>query len=60
MDEPEQRTGLHCPIGDHQVLLSFVNDADAQEFRDWWALEGWGAFKAWDDSGKYMNGDANQ
>ena len=51
MDEPEQINAVRCPISDHRVLLQFTNDTDAQEFRDWWALEGWDIFKAWHESG---------
>ena len=58
MDEPQQLNKVQCPIADHRVLLSFTNDEDAQEFREWWALEGWDTFKTWHESGRFIDGKA--
>lgn len=27
-------------VADHQVFMSFRNDSDAAEFRDWWSDQG--------------------
>lgn len=35
-------------VPDHEVLIVFVNDDDALDFRDWLADEGWRRFADWE------------
>ena len=32
---------------EHEVWLSFAEDADAEMFVDWWGTKGWQGFAAW-------------
>lgn len=34
-------------LGDHQHLISFDDDEDAEEFEAWWVLKGETAFAEW-------------
>jgi hypothetical protein len=34
-------------LGDHEVLISFVNDIDAEAFEIWWEREGAEAHDEW-------------
>lgn len=47
LDEPSEDRELTLSIPEHQVLLSFVNDSDAELFSEWWNTEGWKRFKVW-------------
>jgi hypothetical protein len=45
---PRQRT-LTETVPDHEVLLVFNGDSDAEQFRDWLQEDGWAAFGSWRD-----------
>jgi len=34
-------------VADHEVFMSFTNDADALRFREWWEEQGTSAFGGW-------------
>lgn len=51
LDEPDMPESIRHDIPDHQVLLAFNSDDDADKFRDWWREAGWEMFKAWASSG---------
>lgn len=38
-------------IPDHEVLLVFEDDDDAEQFRDWLQVSGWAAFGQYVDGG---------
>lgn len=47
VEGPLQLNAVRHNIPDHQVLLAFNSDIDAEGFRYWWSVEGFDAFKKW-------------
>jgi hypothetical protein len=44
MNVPEMPREVTYGVAEHEILLSFVNDTDAEAFDRWWHLEGKDAF----------------
>lgn len=47
ISKPEQPRSQVHDVLDHQVLLSFNGDRDAELFDEWWQDEGFAAFSGW-------------
>lgn len=47
---PRTRT-ITQSVPDHEVLLVFSGDADAERFADWIGSEGWDKFTRWYEKG---------
>jgi len=41
------RDEIRHTVPEHEILLSFVSDSDAETFDKWWMLEGRAAFVKW-------------
>lgn len=51
--EPDMPRQASLDIAEHEILLSFINDIDAEMFSDWWNTRGLDQFKKWAEK----NGD---
>lgn len=47
IEEPEITTEITVRTAEHELLLSFVNDIDAEYFLYWWGEKGFKDFKFW-------------
>lgn len=54
MSEQKRFTNVDFPseypfnkVADHEVLMSFLDDQDAFDFREWWEDEGSAVFLTW-------------
>ena len=45
IEQPDIKHWTTTRYAEHEVLFSFVNDADADKFIEWWNTNGWPAFK---------------
>lgn len=56
IDPPDMPREFHASLAEHQVMLSFTNDSDAERFNSWWNVAGLSMFQKW--SGNERNPDA--
>jgi len=47
IDAPDSPRDVHITIPEHQILLSFTNDEDAELFDEWWQTKGLALFLKW-------------
>ena len=47
IDPPDMPRELTTNVAEHEIMLSFVNDSDAEMFSDWWNSKGLEAFMKW-------------
>jgi hypothetical protein len=47
---PELLREFNVSVAEHQVLLSFVDDEDAELFDEWWHRDGLSLYSRWIDS----------
>lgn len=45
IEQPDIKQWTTARFAEHEVLFSFINDADAERFIEWWNTKGWAAFK---------------
>lgn len=43
---------LTIDVPEHQVVISFNDDSDADGFYEWWGIAGFEAFGEWIDEGR--------
>jgi len=47
MEDPRIKTTIERDVKEHEVFLSFDDDSDAHDFKDWWTDEGSYLFDCW-------------
>jgi len=55
MDAPTLLRHVQYRVPDHEAVLSFVNDEDAEFFEEWWNRDGLALYTRWVDSRRSGN-----
>ena len=47
MEAPDLSREITYSVAEHQILLEFNGDVDAEMFNDWWNTDGFKLFEKW-------------